>query len=159
MPSMATLTAWKFDSPEGAAQAGKDPAALPFAQLQSAFAWEDGDALEVVRAGAQHHLGIYAGWAEGSDTPGKGFWVTPPSDDMLRQTVVTGTPQEVVNKLNAAVAAALADATVRKRLTDIGQEIVARDKQTPEALYAFHKAETEKWWPIIKAAKFRAESR
>src|SRR5438094_2653661 len=50
--------------------------------------------------------------------------------------VPTGTPQEVVNKLNAAVAAALADATVRKRLTDIGQEIVPRDKQTPEALYA-----------------------
>jgi tripartite-type tricarboxylate transporter receptor subunit TctC len=73
--------------------------------------------------------------------------------------VPTGTPQEVVNKLNAAVAAALADATVRKRLTDIGQEIVPRDKQTPEALYAFHKAETEKWWPIIKAAKIRAESR
>jgi tripartite-type tricarboxylate transporter receptor subunit TctC len=71
--------------------------------------------------------------------------------------VPTGTPQEVVNKLNAAVAAALADATVRKRLTDIGQEIVPRDKQTPEALYAFHKAETEKWWPIIKAAKIKVQ--
>jgi tripartite-type tricarboxylate transporter receptor subunit TctC len=73
--------------------------------------------------------------------------------------VPTGTPQEVVNKLNAAVAAALADATVRKRLTDIGQEIVTRDKQTPEALHVFHKAEIEKWWPIIKGANIRAESR
>jgi len=73
--------------------------------------------------------------------------------------VPTGTPQEVVDKLNAAVAAALADATVRKRLTDIGQEIFPRDKQTPEALHAFHTAEAEKWWPIIKAAKIRAESR
>ena len=69
----------------------------------------------------------------------------------------TGTPQEIVNKLNAALAAALADATVRKRLTDIGQEIVPRDKQTPEALHAFHKAEIEKWWPIIKAANIKAE--
>jgi probable F420-dependent oxidoreductase len=88
---------------EGAAQAGKDPSAMPFAQLQSAFPWEDGDALEVVRVGAGNHLGIYAGWAEGSDTPGKGFWVTPPSDDMLRQTVAMGTPQEVAHRLRPMV--------------------------------------------------------
>src|SRR5262249_19266892 len=62
--------------------------------------------------------------------------------------VPKGTPKEIVDKLNAAVVAALADPTVRKRLTDIGQEIFPRDQQTPEALYAFHKAETEKWWPI-----------
>jgi tripartite-type tricarboxylate transporter receptor subunit TctC len=76
-----------------------------------------------------------------------GLWVPP------------GTPQEIVTKLNTAVAAALADATVRKRLTDIGQEIVPPDKQTPEALHAFHKAEIDKWWPIIKAANIKAESR
>ena len=29
--------------------------------------------------------------------------------------------------------------------------------QRPEALGAFHKAEVEKWWPIIKAANIRAE--
>jgi hypothetical protein len=46
--------------------------------------------------------------------------------------------------------------SVRKRLTDIGQEIFPRDKQTPETLYAFHKAETEKWWPIIKAAGIKS---
>jgi tripartite-type tricarboxylate transporter receptor subunit TctC len=68
-----------------------------------------------------------------------------------------GTPREIVVKLNAAVVDALADATVRKRLTDIGQEIFPREQQTPEALYAFHKAETEKWWPIIKAAGIKAE--
>jgi tripartite-type tricarboxylate transporter receptor subunit TctC len=71
--------------------------------------------------------------------------------------VPKGTPNEIVLKLNAAVVEALADATVRKRLTNIGQEIFPRDKQTPEALYAFHKAETEKWWPMIKAAQIRAE--
>ena len=71
--------------------------------------------------------------------------------------VPKGTPNEIVLKLNAAVVDAFADATVRKRLTNIGQEIFPRDKQTPEALYAFHKAETEKWWPMIKAAQIRAE--
>jgi tripartite-type tricarboxylate transporter receptor subunit TctC len=67
------------------------------------------------------------------------------------------TPKEIVAKLNAAVVDALADATVRKRLTDIGQEIFPRDQQTPEALYAFHQAETEKRWPIIKAAGIKAQ--
>ena len=71
--------------------------------------------------------------------------------------VPKGTPKEIVAKLNGAVVAALADPTVRKRLTDIGQEIFPREQQTPEALYAFHKAETEKWWPIIKAAGIKAE--
>jgi len=71
--------------------------------------------------------------------------------------VPKGTPKEIVAKLNAAAVDALAEATVRKRLTDIGQEIFPRDKQTPETLYAFHKAEIDKWWPIIKAAGIKAE--
>ena len=31
------------------------------------------------------------------------------------------------------------------------------EQQTPQALAAYHKAETEKWWPIIKAANIKAE--
>jgi tripartite-type tricarboxylate transporter receptor subunit TctC len=73
--------------------------------------------------------------------------------------VPKGTPDEIITKLNAAVVDALADATVRRRLTDIGQQILPRQQQTPEALAAFHKAETEKWWPIIKAANIRGELR
>jgi hypothetical protein len=38
-----------------------------------------------------------------------------------------------------------------------GLRFPPRDRQTPEALGAFHKAEIEKWWPIIKAAGIRAE--
>jgi len=68
-----------------------------------------------------------------------------------------GTPKNVVGKLNAAVMDALADPTVRARLTDLGQEIFPREQQTPEALYAFQKAEIEKWWPIIKAAGIKVE--
>jgi hypothetical protein len=30
-------------------------------------------------------------------------------------------------------------------------------QQTPSGLAAFHKAEIEKWWPIIKAAGIRGE--
>ncbi len=68
-----------------------------------------------------------------------------------------GTPTAIIARLNAAVAAALADATVRSRLTDLGQEMPPRERQTPEALDAFQKAEIEKWWPTIKAANIKAE--
>jgi tripartite-type tricarboxylate transporter receptor subunit TctC len=67
------------------------------------------------------------------------------------------TPKEIVAKLNAAVVETLADPAVRKRITDMGEEIPARDQQTPEALGAFQKAEIEKWWPIIKAAGIKPE--
>ena len=67
------------------------------------------------------------------------------------------TPMDIIGKLNAAARDALADPTVRGRLADIGQEIFPREQQTPEALGALQKAEIEKWWPIIKAAKIKGE--
>ncbi len=66
-----------------------------------------------------------------------------------------GTPKDVVGKLAAAVVETLADPTVRQRLVELGHVIATREQQTPEALAAFHKAEIEKWWPIIKAANIK----
>jgi tripartite-type tricarboxylate transporter receptor subunit TctC len=63
-----------------------------------------------------------------------------------------GTPADVVQRLNAAVVDALADAAVRSRLAELGQEIFPRAQQTPAALAAFQKAEIATWWPIIRAA-------
>jgi tripartite-type tricarboxylate transporter receptor subunit TctC len=67
------------------------------------------------------------------------------------------TPKEVLAKLNAAMVHALADAKVKERFADLGLEIASRAQQSPEGLDAFHKAEIEKWWPIIKAANIKAE--
>jgi tripartite-type tricarboxylate transporter receptor subunit TctC len=67
------------------------------------------------------------------------------------------TPPDVVARLNAAAMDALADPDVRRRLTELGQDTVARDRQSPEALGAFQKAELDKWWPIIKAAGIKLE--
>ena len=84
---------------EGARSAGRDPRGLGYAQLQSAFVWDEGDAWEVVREGARHHIGVYSGWDEGSDTPGEGFWVSPPPDEKLRRVVPAGTPDDVAAAL------------------------------------------------------------
>jgi tripartite-type tricarboxylate transporter receptor subunit TctC len=68
-----------------------------------------------------------------------------------------GTPKDVIARLNSAIAGALADPTVQKRLADIGQELPTREQMTPEGFGAFHKAEMEKWTPIIKAANIKPE--
>ena len=67
------------------------------------------------------------------------------------------TPRDIVARLNSAIVAALADSTVRRRLAELGQEIPPREQQTPEYLAAYHKAEIEKWWPLVKAAGIRGE--
>jgi tripartite-type tricarboxylate transporter receptor subunit TctC len=68
-----------------------------------------------------------------------------------------GTPKDVITRINAAVVEALADANTRRRLADLGQELPPPEQQNPQALAAFHKAEVEKWWPIIKAANIKGE--
>jgi tripartite-type tricarboxylate transporter receptor subunit TctC len=68
-----------------------------------------------------------------------------------------GTPKETIAKLNAAMVRALAEPAVRKKLTDLGLDIAPPEQQTAEGLAAFHNAEIEKWWPIIKAAGIKAE--
>ena len=67
------------------------------------------------------------------------------------------TPPEIILKLNKAVVTALADTGIQRRLAEIGQEIPPAEQQTAEALGAFHKAEVEKWWPVIKSANIKAE--
>jgi tripartite-type tricarboxylate transporter receptor subunit TctC len=68
-----------------------------------------------------------------------------------------GIPADVLARLDAAVQAALADPDIRKRFTDLGHEVVPREQQTPAGLAAYYKAETDKWWPIIKAANLKAQ--
>lgn len=65
------------------------------------------------------------------------------------------TPKDIITKLNAATVEALADAGVVARLNKLGQQVVPRDQQTPQALAAYQKAEADKWWPIMKAAHLK----
>jgi tripartite-type tricarboxylate transporter receptor subunit TctC len=68
-----------------------------------------------------------------------------------------GMKKEVVAKLNAAMIEALADPAIKARFSDLGLDLAPRELQTPEGLAAFHKAETDKWWPVIKAAGIKVE--
>jgi tripartite-type tricarboxylate transporter receptor subunit TctC len=63
-----------------------------------------------------------------------------------------GTPKDVIAKINAAVVEALADPMARQRFSELGLDIPPRNQQTPEALAAHHRAEIDKWWPMIKEA-------
>ena len=68
-----------------------------------------------------------------------------------------GTPRDIIAKLNAAVVETFADPGVRARLTEEGHVIPTREQLTPEALGSHHKAEIEKWWPMIKAAGIKIQ--
>jgi tripartite-type tricarboxylate transporter receptor subunit TctC len=68
-----------------------------------------------------------------------------------------GTPPDIVAKINAAAAAAMADSAVRGRIADLGMDIPPREHQTPMAFGAYHRAEVAKWFPIVKAAGIKAD--
>ena len=68
-----------------------------------------------------------------------------------------GTPEEIIDRLNAATVLALADPAVRSRLADLGMDVFPREQQTPEALGALQKAQIEKWWPLIKEFGLKPE--
>ena len=62
-----------------------------------------------------------------------------------------GLPKDVVGKLNDAALKALEDPTVQKRAAALGMSIPEKNELTPQALHDFHKAEVDKWWPIIRS--------
>ena len=66
--------------------------------------------------------------------------------------VPAGTPQEIVDELNAALVAALADEAVITRLGELGTAPVPEDRATPEAHRDQLQSQIELWRPIIEEA-------
>jgi tripartite-type tricarboxylate transporter receptor subunit TctC len=62
-----------------------------------------------------------------------------------------GTPRPIVDKLNTALRAALADPVVRKTYADGGMDEYPPDEQTPEAASALLKREIKLWGDVIRA--------
>jgi tripartite-type tricarboxylate transporter receptor subunit TctC len=69
-----------------------------------------------------------------------------------------GTPKSAIDRIVDAVQTALADPSVRQRLDALGMVIYPRGQQKPEALATYHEAEAAKWWPIINAARIKANN-
>jgi tripartite-type tricarboxylate transporter receptor subunit TctC len=68
-----------------------------------------------------------------------------------------GTPRTIIGTLNAAAVDTLGDPGVGRTLEAQGYEIPPPEQRSPEALWAYQKAEIEKWSPFIKAAGIKAE--
>ena len=52
---------------------------------------------------------------------------------------------------------ALADPAVKQAAVRRRPRRFRREQQTPEALAAYHKAEIDKWWPIVRASGLKAQ--
>ena len=68
-----------------------------------------------------------------------------------------GTPDAIVQKLNDAAQAAMADPATRARIAELGMDLPSSEIKSPQAFAAFHKREVEKWYPIVKAAGVKPE--
>jgi len=63
-----------------------------------------------------------------------------------------GAPAPIVQKLNKAMSDTVDDPTVRKRLEDLGLEIAAPERRTPEYLAKFVPEEIARWTKVAQAA-------
>jgi tripartite-type tricarboxylate transporter receptor subunit TctC len=63
-----------------------------------------------------------------------------------------GTPDAIVRKLNKAMSDTLDDPLIRKRLEELGLEIVPLERRTPEYLAKFLPEEIERWGKLIRQA-------
>jgi len=68
-----------------------------------------------------------------------------------------GTPAPIVHKLNEATLAAVSIPTVQERLKELGADLAAPERRTPEYLQKFVEREIAKWAVPIKAAGLTAE--
>src|SRR5580700_4425149 len=67
-----------------------------------------------------------------------------------------GTPDAIVRKLNAAVNQSLENPVLRRRLEELGLEIVPPEQRTPEYLAKFLPEDIERWAKPIRAAGISA---
>jgi tripartite-type tricarboxylate transporter receptor subunit TctC len=152
-----TGTRLQFVNYRGLAPAMQDLVAgridLLFDQPSDALPQIQGGNIKVYAVTAKSRLSIAPDIPTVDEAGLPGLYITP----WHSLWVPHGTPQDVIAKLNAAAMDALADPAVRQRLADVGQEVVPREQQTPEALAVYYKAEIDKWWPIIKAAGIKPE--
>jgi tripartite-type tricarboxylate transporter receptor subunit TctC len=68
-----------------------------------------------------------------------------------------GTPRPIINKLNAALRAALADPKLQKTYAEGGIVQYPSDQETPEAAAALLKSEIALWGDVVRANHIAAQ--
>jgi putative tricarboxylic transport membrane protein len=68
-----------------------------------------------------------------------------------------GTPDPIVRKLNKAMSDTIDDNGIRKRLEEIGLDILPPEQRSPEYLAKYLPQEIERWGKVIKAAGISAD--
>jgi tripartite-type tricarboxylate transporter receptor subunit TctC len=68
-----------------------------------------------------------------------------------------GTPEPIVRRLNKAMSDMLDDPAVRKRLENLGLEIVPPERRSPEYLARYVPEEIERWGKVVRAAGISAD--
>jgi tripartite-type tricarboxylate transporter receptor subunit TctC len=69
----------------------------------------------------------------------------------------TGTPKDIVVKLNKAFNDAMADPGIRQRIANQGLELPPPEQQSPEAFAAYLKGEMDKWGAVIRESGIKAQ--
>jgi tripartite-type tricarboxylate transporter receptor subunit TctC len=67
------------------------------------------------------------------------------------------TPRPVIDKLNSALRAALADAKLGKTFADGGMDLYSQDEETPEASSALLKREIKLWGDVIRSNRIAGQ--
>jgi tripartite-type tricarboxylate transporter receptor subunit TctC len=68
-----------------------------------------------------------------------------------------GTPSAIIEKFGSAMRAAIKDPAFANRMADLGAEVTAESKQTPEGLRTWLQSEINKWGPVIRSAGVYAD--
>ena len=83
------------------------------------------------------------------------MWALRATSAPRRWCAPRATPRQVVERLNRALNAALADADIRARLDGYGAENLGGS--TPEAADAFGAAQRARWIPAVRAMRIKVE--
>jgi tripartite-type tricarboxylate transporter receptor subunit TctC len=68
-----------------------------------------------------------------------------------------GTPKPIIERVNAAVGAAMRDEGIIRRMAELGSDLPPPDERTPAALAKLVHAEIDKWVPLVQAAEIAGQ--
>jgi tripartite-type tricarboxylate transporter receptor subunit TctC len=128
--------------------AGRLP--IAFLDLPSALPYLKAGKIKALAVAAARRIGPLPDLVTVSESGVPGF----EADAWQGLVAPAGTPDGVIEKLNAAYAKAVADAEVKKKLLDVGIEPTP---SSPQDFSSYMKSETGKWGNLIREKQISVE--